>query len=56
MRKWLQELISLRDVFVFGGLALVGSGLWMLLPASALIVVGGILFHMGMRGGRSGNS
>jgi len=34
------------DVLMLGGLALVGVGLWLLLPSAALIVVGITLFAM----------
>ena len=39
--------LDIRDFFVFGGLALLGSGLWMLAPWLALIIVGALMFLMG---------
>lgn len=50
MRKTLQKLVTvidLRDAFVFGGLALVGYGLYAIHPSAAFIVVGAALFWMG---------
>lgn len=39
--------IDLRDVFVFGGLAMVGYGLYLIYPPAAWIGIGGALFWMG---------
>ncbi len=39
------------DVFTFGGLAVAAVGIWMLSPPAALIVVGTVLFWLGIRGG-----
>lgn len=50
MRKLLPKLaglVDLRDGFAFGGLALVGYGLYAVYPPAAFIVVGAVLFWMG---------
>jgi hypothetical protein len=39
---------NVRDFFVFGGLILMGSGLWMLLPWLSLTVCGAILILLGL--------
>lgn len=41
---------DVRDVLVFGGLAVVGVGVWWIFPAAALIVIGAALFALGIRG------
>ena len=41
--------VDLRDVFTFGGLGLVGFGVFMIYPPAAYIVVGGVLFLIGIR-------
>lgn len=43
----LGSLVDVRDFLVFGGLAVMGYGLWMLRPWVSLTVVGGIFFIMG---------
>ena len=49
---------DISDLLFLGGLALVGAGLWMISPAVALIVIGGVLMAVGLAGaigkGRSG--
>lgn len=45
MRRWLPDL---RDVFVFGGLAAVGTGLWWFRPWVSLTVVGLIVMALGI--------
>lgn len=42
--------LDVRDVLAFGGLFLLGTGIWWILPAASLIVVGGLLFILGVRG------
>ena len=41
--------VELRDSFVFGGLAMVGYGLHAIYPPASWIVVGAVLFIMGVR-------
>lgn len=43
------RFFDLRDAFVFGGLAMVGLGLDQLSRPAALIVVGAVLFWLGVR-------
>jgi len=49
-----------KDVFLFGGLGLSGYGLWQIYPPSALILVGGVFFAIGvfwyMGGSKNGTS
>lgn len=45
----LAKYIDMRDVFTFGGLALVGYGLHAVYPPAAPIVVGAALFRIGSR-------
>jgi len=47
--KQLAAQIDLRDVFVFGGLAMVGYGVHCIYPPAAWIVVGTVLFWVGGR-------
>lgn len=44
----LPGLFDARDCFVFGGLALVGYGLWMLAPWAGFAVPGGIMLLIGL--------
>lgn len=37
-----------KDVFLFGGLALAGYGVWQIYPPSAMILVGGVFFAIGL--------
>lgn len=56
--RWKPPLPEVKDVFVFGGLGLAGVGIWQIYPPSALIVVGGIFFALGIywyAGGQNGN-
>mgnify|MGYP001570257772 CR=1 FL=1 len=41
--------IDVRDVIVFGGLAMIGSGIAALSPPAAWIVCGLMLFWLGVR-------
>lgn len=41
--------IDLRDVFVFGGLAMIGNGVAAIYPPAAWIVCGVALFWLGVR-------
>lgn len=45
----LAALVDLRDGFTFGGLALVGYGLHAIYPPAAFVVVGAVLFWIGVR-------
>lgn len=44
--------IDLRDCFVFGGIAMMGYGLWMYRPWVSLAVCGAILTAIGVFVGR----
>lgn len=46
IRGYLPEL---SDTLALVGIALIGVGAWMLLPAAALIVVGALLLVAGLR-------
>ena len=37
-----------RDVLAFGGIGLVGSGLWLIHPAAALSVIGALMIYLGV--------
>ena len=39
---------DLRDVFVFGGLIILGIGLWLYMPWVSLTIVGIILLGLGI--------
>lgn len=43
--KWRPDVV---DYLVTGGLAALGWGLWQVYPPAALIVVGGLLFGLGV--------
>jgi len=43
-----KSAIDIRDIFVFGGLIAMGSGLWMIFPALSLIVCGLLLMLLGL--------
>lgn len=45
----LANLIDIRDAFVFGGIAMLGYGLYQIYPPAAWIAVGGIIFLLGLR-------
>lgn len=47
------KTIDLRDAFVFGGLAMLGYGLYQFLPWIAYAVCGAILLAIGLFFGRS---
>lgn len=49
MLKRLRQLVDLRDAFVFGGLGMVGYGLYLVCPPAAWIVCGVALFWLGVR-------
>lgn len=52
MKKLAHTLLAafdLRDVFVFGGLAMVGYGLWQIYVPVAPVVVGAACFWLGIR-------
>jgi hypothetical protein len=40
---------DMRDYFVFGGLILLGIGCWLIYQPSAFVVVGSLVFLIGMR-------
>jgi hypothetical protein len=41
---------DIADVAIMSGMALLAAGLWMLLPAMSLIVIGALLLGYGTRG------
>jgi len=43
----IKKIIDLRDVFVFGGIAMMGYGLWMYKPWVAFAVCGAVIFRIG---------
>lgn len=45
----MKNLISLNDVFAFGGLALVSYGTYLIFPPAAFIVAGVVLFYLGVK-------
>lgn len=45
--KQLATLLDLRDALAFGGLAMLGYGLWLIAPPAAFIVCGAALFWLG---------
>ncbi len=45
--KKLAHLFDLRDLLTFGGLALLGYGLYLVHPPTAAIVTGALLFWLG---------
>lgn len=49
LARTLLAALDLRDAFVFGGLALVGYGLWQIYIPAAPIVVGSACFWLGIR-------
>jgi hypothetical protein len=47
--KKLANLLDMRDLLTFGGLGLLGYGLYLVHPASAMIVMGALIFWLGAR-------
>ena len=47
---------GLEDVLVVGGLLLIGGGLWFIHPPAAAVVVGTLLFVIGVALGRPGRA
>lgn len=45
----LKEEIEVRDILVFGGIALVALGASLLNMAAGLIIAGGLLFYLGVK-------
>lgn len=43
-----RSIIDTADVLVFGGLLMVGCGIWMVRPWVALVVVGATVFGLGI--------
>ncbi len=41
-------VIDAADVLVFGGLLMVGCGIWMVMPWMALVAVGAAMFGLGI--------
>jgi len=48
------EAVDIQDFFVFGGLAMLGYGLWMFCPWLGWSVVGAILMSFGLFVGKRG--
>lgn len=46
--------LSLADILVFLGLGMMATGLWMVRPWLALVVVGMLLFGAGIMGAKGG--
>lgn len=46
--KWVQKTIDVRDVLVFGGLGMLGYGLYLFQPWVGWTVTGGILMGLGI--------
>ncbi len=46
----------LNDAMAFGGLLLLGAGLWFIYPPAAAVVVGAALFAIGVLGSRGEKS
>lgn len=49
------QVVDIRDLFCFGGLAMVGYGTHQIYPPAAWIVVGVVLYWIGIRNGHSRN-
>lgn len=43
-----RPIIDIADVLVFGGILMVGCGVWMVRPWVALVVVGATVFGLGI--------
>ena len=52
MSKRVGQLLNLPDALVLSGVAMLGTGLWWISPAVALIVVGGLFMAAGALLGR----
>lgn len=46
---WLKSQVELRDVLVFGGIALMAWGASLVYSAAGLVVAGALLFYMGVK-------
>jgi hypothetical protein len=46
--QWVKKTIDIRDVFVFGGLGMLGYGLYLLQPWLGWTVTGGLLMGLGI--------
>jgi len=46
--KFISRLIDIRDFFIFGGLSLIGYGLWQVLPWVSCVVCGLISMLLGL--------
>lgn len=55
--SWVSALfraVDLRDLFIFGGIALIGYGLWMLYPWLGFTATGVIFLSLGLFVGKRG--
>lgn len=43
-----RPIIDIADVLVFGGILMVGCGIWMVRPWVAFVVVGAAMFGLGI--------
>lgn len=48
------KAVDVRDFFIFGGIALLGYGLWMLYPWLGFTAMGGIFLGLGLFVGKRG--
>jgi hypothetical protein len=46
----MKKYFDIQDLFVFGGIGLVTTGLWMVYPPIALIIPGLFFVWLGLRG------
>jgi hypothetical protein len=53
IKTFLKALFDIRDLFVFGGLFLVGYGLYLFEPWVSYVIVGLILMSIGLFFGRA---
>lgn len=52
----LKRVLSDTDTYIFGGLAGIGGGLWLVSPALGIAVPGGLLFALGLYMSHPGRS
>lgn len=46
--RWRKHIPEARDVFLFGGIAAAGYGVYQIYPPSAFVLVGGFFIAMGI--------
>jgi len=47
--------VDLTDLFILCGLAMAGVGIWQIYPPAALIIIGTVLFLLGLLGSMRGS-